>query len=174
MAYSMTFEISVRSTTPRTGSQDLDEVVSEFLLNIGYLPTLFEKRTREETVDSIPYRLFVECFLKRSQKEWQIDDICMFLGTTRATVYRHLNKLKGMDLIEEISYRGIENKGMKKAYRLRFGSLRRSWNFVEAHFKIAVENYRETVNHIQKLADTVSADVDQTMEEYRELSKGEE
>ncbi len=169
----MSFEINVRSTTPRTGTIDLDEVVSEFLLDIGYLPTLFEKRTREEITGSIPYRLFVECFLKRPQKEWQIDDICMFLDTTRATVYRHLNKLKSMDLIEEINYRGIEEKAMKKAYRLRFGSLRRAWNFVEAHFKIAIENYRDTVNHIQKLADTASADVDKTLEEYKELRKGD-
>ena len=42
-------------------------------------------------------------------------------------------------------------KQNKKAYRMRYGNFQKAWNFVEAHLKVAVENYSKTVEHMQKL-----------------------
>ena len=75
----------------------------------------------------------------------------MKLGTSKPTVYRHLNKLKSLDLLEEIQSIDESTKKAKKAYRLRYGDLKKAWNFVEAHVKVAMENYGKTVEHLQNL-----------------------
>jgi predicted transcriptional regulator len=69
------------------------------------------------------------------------------LGTTKATIYRHLNKLKGLDIMEE----EIVGNKKEKGYRFRYGNFAKAWNFVEAHVKVAMENYGETVEHLQEL-----------------------
>jgi predicted DNA-binding ArsR family transcriptional regulator len=69
-------------------------------------------------------------------------------------VYRHLNKLKALDLLEESVVRPDSSEGQpKKAYRIRYGNLSKAWNFVEAHVKVAMDNYRKTVDHLQELAE---------------------
>jgi DNA-binding transcriptional ArsR family regulator len=97
---------------------------------------------------SIPYQLF-ECFLLHPDKYWLVEELAMHLNATKATVYRHLNKLKGMDILED----GKEGEGVTvcKTYRLRYGNLIKAWSFVEAHVKVAMENYGETVTHLQRL-----------------------
>jgi hypothetical protein len=42
---------------------------------------------------------------------------------------------------------------------LRYGNLEKAWNFVEAHIKVAVENYSKTVEHLQKLIDDQRKDI---------------
>ena len=66
-------------------------------------------------------------------------------------MYRHLNKLKGFDILEEVQVFDDATKQNKKAYRMRYGNFQKAWNFVEAHLKVAVENYGKTVEHLQKL-----------------------
>ena len=73
----------------------------------------------------------------------------MELNATKSTVYRHLNKLKSFDILQEEKI-GDGNK-VKKTYRLRYGNIAKAWSFVEAHVKVAMENYNETVAHLQKL-----------------------
>jgi len=73
------------------------------------------------------------------------------LKTTKPTIYRHLNKLKYMDLLEEMAVK--DGKEERKGYRLRYGNLEKAWNFVEAHVDVAMENYRTTVEHMGKLAE---------------------
>jgi hypothetical protein len=34
---------------------------------------------------------------------------------------------------------------------MRYGNFQKAWNFVEAHIKVAVENYGKTVEHLQTL-----------------------
>jgi len=34
---------------------------------------------------------------------------------------------------------------------LRYGNIQKAWNFVEAHLKVAIENYGKTVEHLQRL-----------------------
>ncbi|RLF44483.1 MAG: transcriptional regulator [Thermoplasmata archaeon] len=137
----MEFEIRVVKSSPLTGENDYKKVAVKFLKLIGYMPENADE-------NAISYKLF-ECFLLHPDKEWTIEELMATLNATKATIYRHLNKLKCMDILEE----GKEGEGkkVKKTYRLRYGNLAKAWNFVEAHVKVAMESYTETVMHLQKL-----------------------
>ena len=146
------FEITVVSNTPLTPLKDLDEVALLFLTQIGYIPKGYDPKTEARNVrESVPYRLFVECFLGRADKGWTVEQLATKLKTTKATIYRHINKLKDMDLLDEVDV--VEKGGPKKGYRIRYGNLGKAWNFVESNVEIAMENYRKTVDHVSKLAD---------------------
>ena len=73
------------------------------------------------------------------------------MRTTKPTIYRHINKLKSMDILEsaDVGYDGQTKKG----YRIRYGDLRMAWSFTEENVDMAMKNYRKTVEHFQKLAD---------------------
>jgi hypothetical protein len=142
----MAFQIVLNSSSIPLGD-DLESRVISFLMRVGYLS---ETRTRESILGSVPYRLFMECFLKRKDKLWEIDEMESFLGATRATVYRHLNKLKSLDLVEESPFTSEDTGYVHKGYKLRFGNLSRAWNFVEAHMQVTMEQYRTAVDGIQE------------------------
>ena len=148
----MGFSLNVVSNTPLTPLKDIDDVATAFLSQIGYLPKGYDPKTAARSVqESVPYRLFVECFLARPDRGWTADQLAVRLKTTKATIYRHLNKLKEVDLLDEV---GVDDRGTKrKGYRIRYGNLTKAWNFVEANVEVAMENYRKTVEHLQKLAE---------------------
>lgn len=148
----MGFELTVVSNTPLTPLKDIEDVATTFLTQIGYLPKGYDPKTDAKSLqDSVPYRLFVECFLQRPDRGWTADQLAVKLKTTKATVYRHLNKLKEVDLLDEVQ---VDDRGTpRKGYRIRYGSLTKAWNFVEANVEVAMENYRKTVEHLAKLAD---------------------
>jgi predicted transcriptional regulator len=139
----MSFEMQIVSNTPLVGEDDPDIVAKKFFEQIGYL----SKGADPE----IPYRLFADFFLKHPSKAWYVDEIATELEISRPTVYRHLNKLKGFDILEDIQVPDESTQQNKKAYRMRYGNFQKAWNFVEAHLKVAVENYSKTVEHLQKL-----------------------
>jgi len=139
----MRFEMQVVSNTPLIGEEDPDVVAKKFFEQIGYIS--------KGADPNIPYRIFNDFFLKHPNKAWYVDEISEELKISRPTVYRHLNKLKGFDILEEVSVFDEASKQNKKAYRLRYGNLQKAWNFVEAHLKVAIENYGKTVEHLQKL-----------------------
>lgn len=139
----MTFEIRVASNTPLIGEKDPEIAAKKFFQQIGYLS--------KGSDPNIPYKLFADFFIKHPTKAWYVEELAVALNTSKPTIYRHLNKLKGFDILEEIQSIDESTKQQKKAYRLRYGDLKKSWNFVEAHIKVAVENYAKTVEHIQKL-----------------------
>ncbi len=144
----MAFQIHVVSNVPLTSVKDPQEVALLFLGQIGYLPI----RTGvgdEEARRSIPYRLLVDHLLRRSERGWTAEELASRLGTGKATVYRHINKLKSLDLLEEVKVPTPD--GSRKGYRIRYGNLAKAWNFVEAHVDVAMENYRRTVEHFQGL-----------------------
>ncbi len=148
----MSFELNVVSNTPLTPLTDIEEVAMLFLSQIGYFPKGYDPKTDVTDIrDSVPFRLMVGHFLGRAEKTWVVEDLAASLGTTKATVYRHINKLKGFDLLEEASVERPDGS-MKKGYRLRYGNLSKAWNFTEAHVEVAMENYRKTVDHLQELA----------------------
>lgn len=148
----MPFEITVVSNTPLTPIKDLDEVAILFLNQIGYFPKGYDPKTDAKTIkESVPYRLLVDCLLKRMEKGWTVDQLSTKLKTTKPTIYRHINKLKNMDIVEDLEVK--QGKQMKKGYRIRYGNLAKAWNFVEAHVDVAMENYRKTVEHLQKLSE---------------------
>ena len=144
----MAFQIHVVSNVPLTSVKDAQEVAVLFLGQIGYLPTRAGVRD-EEVRRSIPYRLLMDHLLRRSERGWTAVELASRLGTGKATVYRHINKLKSLDLLEEVEVPTPD--GSRKGYRIRYGNLAKAWNFVEAHVDVAMENYRSTVEHLQKL-----------------------
>ena len=148
----MSFELNVVSNTPLTPLTDIDEVAILFLNQVGYFPKGYGPKTDATDIrDSVPYKLMVGHFLARMEKAWVVEDLATSLGTTKATVYRHINKLKGFDLLEEMNVEQPDGT-KKKGYRIRYGNLGKAWNFTEAHVQVAMENYRKTVDHLQELA----------------------
>jgi len=139
----MEFEIRVVKSSPLTSEKDYKEVAIKFLKMIGYMAENADE-------NSLAYRLF-ECFLLHPNKYWTIDELIVNLKATKASIYRHLNKLKSMDILEE--GKEGEGKNIKKTYRLKYGNLAKAWNFVEAHVRVAMESYAETVQHLQKLVE---------------------
>jgi predicted transcriptional regulator len=141
----MGFEMQIVSNTPLVGEEDPEIVAKLFFEQIGYL----SKGSNPE----IPYKIFADFFLKHPTKAWYVDEISTKLNTSKPTVYRHLNKLKGFDILEEVQVLDEITQQNKKAYRLRYGNIQKAWNFVEAHLKVAIENYGKTVEHLQNLID---------------------
>ena len=84
-------------------------------------------------------------------KAWIVEDLATALGTTKATVYRHVNKLKGFDMLEEANVEDADGNP-RKGYRIRYGNLSKAWNFTETNVEVAMGNYRKTVDHLQELA----------------------
>ncbi len=137
--------MKVVSNVSLAGEEDLDVVAKTFFEQIGYLS--------KGSDPDIPYKLFLDFFLKHPDKAWVVDEIAMKLKTSKPTVYRHLNKLKGLDILEEVQVNEESTGQNKKAYKIRYSNLEKAWNFVEAHLKVAIENYGKTVEHMQKLLD---------------------
>lgn len=135
-----------------TPLKDIDDVALLFLIQIGYIPKGYDPKTDASSVrESVPYRLFVECLLGRTDKGWTVEQLAVKLKTTKATIYRHINKLKEMDLLDEVNV--SERGAVRKGYRIRYGNLSKAWNFVESNVEIAMENYRKTVDHLAKLGE---------------------
>jgi predicted transcriptional regulator len=146
----MPFELALRYSTPLTPIADLDEVLREFLRLVGYLPEGEEGRGSEGPVaQSLAYRLVHDCLLRDPTRAWYVDELSAVLKTSKPTVYRHVNKLKALDLLEDVGG-AADGKG-RKGYRLRYGNLARAWDFTEANAQNALRRYRETVNHLQTL-----------------------
>ena len=146
----MTFELTLRYTTPLTPIADVDEVLQEFLRMTGYLPEGEDRRAGEGPVaQSLAYRLVRDCLLRDPARPWYAEELVAVLRTSKPTVYRHINKLKSLDLLEEVGG-AADGKG-RKGYRLRYGNLARAWDFTEANAQNALRRYRETVDHLQSL-----------------------
>ena len=149
----MPFELTLRYATPLTPLEDLDEVLKEFLRLVGYLPEHDDARSGEgPTEATVAYRLVRECFLKDPRRPWYAEEMAAVLGTSKPTVYRHLNRLKVLDMLEEVAA-SPDGKG-RKGYRIRFGRLAQAWDFTEANAQNALRRYRETVDHLQHLTDS--------------------
>jgi len=135
--------MQVVSNTPLVGEEDPELVAKKFFEQIGYLS--------KGSDPDIPFKIFNEYFLMHPEKAWYVEEISASLKTSKPTVYRHLNKLKGFDILEEVQVFDENTNQNKKAYRLRYGNIQKAWNFVEAHLKVAIENYGKTVEHLQSL-----------------------
>lgn len=153
----MPFELHLRYSTPLTPVADLDEALVEFLRMVGYLPPEDDGRSGDGPVnESAGYRLVRECLAKDPNRSWYAEEFAAVLKASKPTVYRHINRLKSLDLLEETGS-SEEGKG-RKGYRFRYGNLARAWDFTEANAKNALERYRETVNHLQGLIERSMVD----------------
>ena len=144
------FELQVTSNTPLSSVDDVDVVAETFLIQIGYIPKGYDPKTSATSVrDSVPYRMFMNYFMRNMNKAWTVEELAALLSTTKPTIYRHINKLKSLDLLESMD---VEYEGqMRKGYRIRYGDLSKAWSFTEANVNMAIENYRKTVTHFQNL-----------------------
>ena len=144
------FELQVTSNTPLSSVDDVDVVAETFLIQIGYIPKGYDPKTSATGVrDSVPYRLFMDYFMRNMNKAWTVEELAALLDTTKPTIYRHINKLKSLDILESMD---VEFEGqMRKGYRIRYGDLSKAWSFTEANVNMAIENYRKTVTHFQNL-----------------------
>jgi len=144
------FELQVVSNTPMSGVSDVDVVAETLLVQIGYLPKGYDPKTGAVTIrESVPYRLFMDYLMAYPSKAWTVEELAVLLDTTKPTIYRHINKLKSMDLLEAMD---VEfNEQVRKGYRIRFGDIVKAWSFTEANVTMAMENYRKTVIHFQEL-----------------------
>jgi predicted transcriptional regulator len=133
-----------------TGVDSVDVVAETFLTQIGFLPKGYDPKTGTSDIrQSVPYRLFMDFFMRHTAKAWTVEELAALLATTRPTVYRHINKLKSMDILESID---VEYDGqVRKGYRIRYGDLVKAWSFTEANVSMAMENYRKTAAHLRSL-----------------------
>ncbi|HKJ96112.1 MAG TPA: helix-turn-helix domain-containing protein [Thermoplasmataceae archaeon] len=139
------FKMTIVSSPTRDPGDDLDRNIAYFLSDIGYIPRLNIQTDFNSISKSAYFRLFKDCFLMRSDRYWTGDELMSYLHTSRTTLYRHLNKLKSMDMLEEIQ------EGKMKKYRLRSGDLLKAWSWVEVNVKMALDNYRKNVERISEL-----------------------
>ncbi len=145
----MGFELKVVRNNPLTGETDLDRALMEFLKQIGYLPETYEEEAG--------FHLVRDCFLPFPDKPWTVDELLTVLSTNRSTLYRYLNKLKGLDILDEIIIEGdpedrSPGRKTKKGYKFRFSSLSLAWSLVESHTNVAMSGYRKSIDHIEKLS----------------------
>jgi len=143
----MSFEVMITSHTPLVGETDLKQAVKIFLNQIGYLSQGADSATA--------LALFHDCFLMHPDKSWTAEELITRINTSRPTLYRHLNKLKALDILEETSLPNESEPGSKpkKGYMLRYGNFSKAWTFVDAHIRVALENYKISVDHIEKMAE---------------------
>ena len=146
------FELQVVSNTPMTGVDDLDVLAETFLVQIGYLPKGYDPRSAGalSVRDSIPYRLFMDFFMKNPSKAWTAEELAVLLDTSKPTIYRHINKLRSMDILENTDVIGADGQ-TRKGCRIRYGDLEKAWSFTEANVALAMENYKKTVLRFQQL-----------------------
>ena len=144
------FELQVTSNTPLSSVDDVDVVAETFLIQIGYIPKGYDPKTSAVSLrDSVPYRLFMDHLMRNMNKAWTVEELAALLDTTKPTIYRHINKLKSLDLLESMD---LEYEGqVRKGYRIRYGDLNKAWSFTEANVNMAMENYRKTVAHFQSV-----------------------
>jgi DNA-binding transcriptional ArsR family regulator len=138
----MAFELQVVSHAPLVGDDDPERVARTFLQLIGYT-------ARRGPDSGLSFRIFYECFLLHPEKEWTVEQLADHCDTSLPSVYRHLNRLKDLDIIED---RHTEVGGeRRRVFRLRYGDLAKAWNFAEAHFELAIGNYRKSIDHLAGL-----------------------
>ncbi len=138
----MAFEMQVVSHAPLTGETDPRRAAQVFFQLIGYT-------ARKGPDHGISFRVFYDCFLMHPTKAWTVEELAATCETTMPSIYRHLNKLKDLDIIEDF-YQDVGGE-RKRAFRLRYGDFSKAWNFAEAHFQLAIENYRKSVDHLEQL-----------------------
>ena len=140
------FALRVKSSRIKVQG-DMDDFLPQFLLDLDYLAD--QGPGEEDPHNSVAYRMFRECFLDRPDRFWDVDELRTKLDTTRPTIYRHLNRLEAMGLMERKQVG--DTIPPKRAHRLRYGSLSRAWSFVEEYAKVAMQGYRLTVDHLDAL-----------------------
>ena len=144
----MKFEIMLMAGPSVTEQEHVHEVAIPFLNSIGYMPAGYDPRTGVETVlESVPYRMFTECFLGHLDTVWSVGELARTLKTSIPTVYRHLDKLSALDILGQGS---LEKDLSRKGYFIRYHDLSQAWRFTEVNLELSLAAYRKAVDAIQK------------------------
>ncbi|MGQ9582837.1 MAG: helix-turn-helix domain-containing protein [Thermoplasmatota archaeon] len=144
----MPFEILLDSTPMAGNDAGMDDVALRFLERIGYLPTGYDPRTAAtEVVESVPYRMLIECFLRQAGRVWSVGELARTLGTSVPTIYRHLDKLAALDVLGQGS---LKRDASRKGYFLRYHDLRSAWRFTEVNVELSLQSYRRAVEFIHR------------------------
>ncbi len=151
------FQLLVTDVPSLKSYKDIKTVATLFLeqtgiIGNGYWPKTTHNgrrdgKTPESIHDSVPFRMFVDCFLMNPKTFYSIADLEHELNTTRFTIYRHLNKFKNLDLLEQ-----HPTEDGKKGYRLKYGSIAQAWGFVKVHIERAMQTYDANVQYLEELA----------------------
>ena len=150
------FEMQVVSNTPLTPLNRIDEIVLLLFNELGYFPKGYNPKTDAQDIrDSVPFKLLVNHFLKDMEKVWIAEELAFSLKTTKATIYRHVNKLLGYEILESMGTKDA-NGEPRRGFRVRYGSLSKAWNFTEASVEIAMDSYRKSIDHLSDLAQNKS------------------
>ena len=149
----MSFNIQIQSNIPLTSVENLEEVLVNFLHDIGYISEGYSAPgAGQELVDSVPVGIFMHCFFPDPERVWLVEEMAVLLSAHKTTVYRHLTKLKSLDLVEEAT-REEDGGRKKKGYRIRYGNLKKAWAFTETNVEVAMQNYAKSVEHLQILVE---------------------
>ncbi|MBM4248899.1 MAG: helix-turn-helix transcriptional regulator [Euryarchaeota archaeon] len=144
----MVFEIRLMGGPAVTDQGALHETMLPFLNSIGYMPAGYDPRTGVSTLtDSVPYRLFADCFLGHLDRVWSVGELARELGTSIPTVYRHLDKLSALDILGQGSLQKDESR---KGYFIRYHDLSQAWRFTEVNIELSLAAYRRAVDAIQR------------------------
>ncbi len=165
----MVFRLTLVSHTPPTASQDADAVAAALLRDIGYLPGGLEvlpsparrrrgrpragrleiegasdpPRPGSEVLDSVAYRLVTKCLLSRPREGFTVEELVERLGASRPTVYRHLVKLRELDLV---TLTDEDADARRRRHGIRYGSLSKAWRFTELNAECSLERLRDLVD----------------------------
>jgi DNA-binding transcriptional ArsR family regulator len=173
----MVFRLVLVNHTPPTASDDKEAVAAALLRDIGLIPgglevptgTARRRRGRprdgkvvisgsadpprpgEEVLASVPFRLMMDCFWTNPGMGFTVEELETRLGASRPTVYRHLLRLRELDLISLGEEDGA--KGHRRNYQMRFSSPTKAWRFVEVNAECALDTLREMVDLVWKEAE---------------------
>lgn len=168
----MVFRMVLLSHTPPTASADADAVAAALMRDVGLLPGGLEvvpapkkrrgrprrgradldgaadpPRPGDEVLTSVPYRMLMDCFFRHPDQGFTVERLCDDLDASRPTVYRHLLRLRELDLLAP-GEEGTEAGGRRRSYHLRFGSPGKAWRFTETNAECALEALRGTVDAV--------------------------
>ena len=139
----MAFEMTLVTGPAMTDEEDLNMVALPFLNMIGYMPAGYDPRTGAQTVlESVPYRLLMDCFLGEIRRVWSVGEMARFLGTSIPTIYRHLDKLAAIDILGEGN---LDKDLSRKGYFIRYHDLAQAWRFTEVNVELSLASYRKVV-----------------------------
>ncbi|NIP33640.1 MAG: ArsR family transcriptional regulator, partial [Thermoplasmata archaeon] len=170
----MAFRMVLVNHTPPTASSDVDAVAAALLRDVGLLPGGLEvvpaprrrrgrprkdfrdmdgaadpPRPGNEVLTSVPYRMLMDCFFRHPDQGFTVERLCEELEASRPTVYRHLLRLRELDLLAPGDEES-EGGGTRRSYHLRFGRPSQAWRFAETNAECAMYSLRQLVDLVWK------------------------
>ncbi len=145
----VSFRLVLRERGRPDPGASAEEKMRELMLAIGYVSEGRAPEGDEGVEESVAWRLLQGCLIERCDRTWTVEQLMAKLDASKPTVYRHLRKLEGLDLLERTLVGGTPRS--PKGMRLRYGDLPVAWNFTEEHAKSSLAAYRETVAHLERL-----------------------